>query len=153
MTQWLHKYLICYFLFAAKSDCKECPAGYYCPRGAESPIACSPGTYNPSPMQGQDSDCRKCKAGLACPKYGSIEPTEQCSAGYFCPAGSAQPNATLNACPAGTYTDYHNLTLDRECDPCPPGQACSAGTGGNQKPPQQCAAGKFLFKYTLCFMR
>ena len=91
--------------------------------------------------QGKKTDCRPCKAGMACPQLGLTNPSELCSAGYFCPAGSKQPNETLNACPAGRYTDYHNITADRECTVCPIGQACTAGTGGKQKPPQACALG------------
>jgi hypothetical protein len=84
---------------------------------------------------------RPCFAGMACPRYGLSWPTLTCNAGYYCPQGSPSPNATLNACPAGTYTDYHNLTHSRECTSCPAGQACEAGTGGRQKPPQLCARG------------
>uniref|UniRef100_A0A7M5XIK9 Tyrosine-protein kinase ephrin type A/B receptor-like domain-containing protein n=1 Tax=Clytia hemisphaerica TaxID=252671 RepID=A0A7M5XIK9_9CNID len=130
------------------TDCKVCPAGYYCLEGSDSPTACPPGTYNPVPMQGAASNCRQCEAGFACPLSASTQPTEQCSAGYYCPEGSSSPSDPLNACPAGTYTDYHNLTADSQCDGCPAGQACSAGTGGNQKPPQPCAAGYYCLPRT-----
>ena len=131
------------FLFAGLSDCKICPVGYYCTSGSHTPIPCPSGTYNPVLMQGSLGDCRQCIAGMACPQDGLHWPSEVCSAGHYCPAGSIQPNATTNACPAGTYTDYHNLTASRECSSCPLGQACSAGTGGRQKPPQLCATGLF----------
>ena len=93
-------------------------------------------------MQGSATSCRKCKSGFACPLPASIQPTEMCSAGYYCPEGASLPNEALNACPAGTYTDYHNLTADSECDKCPAGQACPSGTGGAQTPPLRCAEGK-----------
>ena len=128
----------------ANTDCKTCPAGYYCTSGTDAPVPCQPGTYNPSPGKGIPTDCIQCKSGMACPKLALTAPSVMCSAGFYCPAGSRQPNETVNACPAGTYTDYHNLTADVECDPCPVGQACEAGTGGKQKPPQACAAGKKL---------
>ena len=131
------------FNILGRLDCKTCPAGYYCHSGIEAPIACASGTYNPSVLQGDVSSCFQCKAGMACPETGLTAPSVECSAGFFCPAGSVLPNATVNACPAGTYTDYHNLTAARECKDCPKGQACVAGTGGKQKPPQECAAGNF----------
>ena len=87
---------------------------------------------------------RPCLAGKACPLRAQTWPTLTCNAGYYCPQGSASPNATINACPAGTYTDYHNLTHSRECTPCPAGQACEAGTGGRQKAPQSCATGLYI---------
>ena len=131
-------------LFTGLSDCKICPVGYYCTSGSHVPVPCPPGSYNPALMQGSLGDCRQCIAGMACPQYGLDWPSEVCSAGHFCPAGSSQPNETTNACHAGTYTDYHNLTASRECTACPAGQACSAGTGGRQKPPQLCATGMFI---------
>lgn len=134
----------CFSSFSEQTDCKVCPAGYYCTSGTDSPVACPAGTYNPSINQGSVDDCRSCKSGMACPQIGLTRPTEMCSAGHFCPAGSAQPNETFNACPAGTYTNYHNLTADTQCDNCPAGKACLKGTGGNQKPPEACAPGKKL---------
>ena len=131
----------------AITDCKHCPPGHYCTQGTDAPIACPPGTYNPALTQGAPSDCRQCIAGMACPQSALTWPSETCAAGYFCPAGTKQPNETQNACPAGTYTDYHNLTADRECFPCPAGQACLAGTGGRQKAPLQCATGIVLILY------
>lgn len=131
------------FSVAGFLDCKICPVGYYCTSGSHTPIPCPSGTYNPVLMQGSLADCRQCSAGMACPQDGLHWPSEVCSAGHYCPAGSRQPNATSNACPAGTYTDYHNLTASRECSSCPLGQACAAGTGGRQKPPQLCATGLF----------
>ena len=137
-----HEIKFAQFLSTEGQDaCKTCPAGYYCLEGAASPTPCSPGTYNPSTMQGSATSCRPCKSGFACPLPASIQPTEMCSAGYYCPAGSSLPNEALNACPAGTYTDYHNLTADSECDKCPAGQACPSGTGGAQTPPLRCAEG------------
>lgn len=78
---------------------------------------------------------------MACPRPGLTWPPVKCDAGYYCPAGSSLSNETIHACPAGTYTDYHNLTHARECTDCPARQSCEAGTGGIQKPPQECATG------------
>ena len=81
---------------------------------------------------------------------GLVYPPKQCSAGYYCPSGTVQPNETVNACPPGTYTDYHNLTAAIECTVCPAGQACTSGTGGNQKPPQACAQGNRIHCNVIC---
>lgn len=43
-----------------------CPAGYYCPLGSDSPIACPPGTYNPSTLGQSLSNCLPCPAGKYC---------------------------------------------------------------------------------------
>ena len=123
-------------------DCKDCPPGYYCEEGASEPVACPRGTYNPIHGRGTLGECRPCISGMACPRPGLTWPPVKCDAGYYCPAGSSLPNETIYACPAGTYTDYHNLTHVRECTDCPGRQSCEAGTGGIQKPPQECAKGK-----------
>ena len=47
--------------------------------------------------------------------------------GYFCPGGNHRPNQTEYACPAGTYTDYTNLTAIEQCDVCPETVACLLG--------------------------
>ena len=96
------------------------------------------------------SKCRLCISGMACPTTGLSYPTESCSAGYYCPLGSALPTAA--PCPAGTYTDYRNLTSAVECTVCPQGQACYAGTGGFENPPKACGQGEiqiheFMFMF------
>ena len=127
---------------AAQLDCKTCPPGYYCPSGSSSPIACPQGTYNSISGRDASGDCRSCVSGMACPKEALTWPTVKCDAGYYCPAGSSLPNETRHACPAGTYTDYHNLTHARECTQCPESHSCEAGTGGLQKQPQPCSTGR-----------
>ncbi|EDO39339.1 predicted protein, partial [Nematostella vectensis] len=133
-----------------QSKCKTCPPGYYCLAGSATPIPCPTGTFNPWTNQGALSDCKSCTAGMACPEPGLTRPPVKCSAGYYCPAGSILPNATRKACPAGTYTDFHNLTAAQECTPCPERFSCQAGTGGYFCPlktisPTQwpCAAGSW----------
>ena len=136
--------------FLGQLDCKDCPPGYYCPAGGSEPVACPKGTYNPIPLRGSLGECRSCISGTACPRPGLTWPPVKCDAGYYCPAGSSLPNETIHACPAGTYTDYHNLTHARECTDCPGRQSCEAGTGGIQKPPQECAKGKYVINP--CFL-
>ena len=122
-------------------DCKDCPPGYYCTEGTQEPVACPKGSYNALIRRGSLADCRSCISGMACPHAGLTWPPVKCDAGYYCPAGSSLPNETIHACPAGTYTDRHDLTHARECTSCPERQSCEGGTGGKQKPPQECAKG------------
>ena len=112
-----------------------CPAGYRCPPGtsAGTAYACSPGSYSTVGA----SDCTPCPAG----QYGSTAAlstatcTAACSAGYFCPAGSAV--YALNPCPAGYM--------------CPLGTAngtqypCASGTYsvGSASSCSSCAAGLY----------
>ena len=141
--------------FIGQLDCKDCPPGYYCLEGAREPVACPKGTFNSLSSRGSLAECRSCISGMACPRPGLTWPPVKCDAGYYCPAGSSLPNETIHACPAGTYTDYHNLTHARECTQCPERQSCEAGTGGIQKPPQECAKGmeycmvKIVYRPTL----
>ena len=133
--------------FIGKLDCKDCPPGFYCVSGAQEPVPCPKGTYNALIRRESLADCRSCISGMACPRSGLTWPPVKCDAGYYCPAGSSLPNETIHACPAGTYTDRHDLTHDRECTSCPERQSCEAGTGGKQKPPQECATGEVFFYF------
>ncbi|EDV25654.1 uncharacterized protein TRIADDRAFT_55968 [Trichoplax adhaerens] len=125
------------------AECKTCPTGHYCTQGTDSPTPCKAGSFNAWVGQGAESDCQSCLAGQACPIAGLVRPTLGCYPGYYCPAGSILPNDTRYACPAGTYSNYNNLTAWQQCLPCPAGQACPKGTGGRQKPPEPCAPGHY----------
>lgn len=123
--------------------CKECPAGYTCSSGSDSPLPCEPGTFNPMTGQNETSSCAPCTAGQSCTKAGLVKPNYPCSPGYYCPGGNYKPNQTEHACPAGTFSDYNNLTAVEQCEKCPPTVACLIGTGGLQKPPVACSAGHY----------
>ncbi len=123
--------------------CKSCPAGYFCPEGTDTPIHCPAGTFNP--LLGQDSqdDCQSCKAGRACTMTALTQPDVLCASGHYCPEGSDKAADPDHECPAGTFTDFHNLTDPSECSMCPPGEACLSGTGGVQRSRLPCAPGHF----------
>ena len=125
------------------SYCMLCPAGFYCPTGTSHPLPCSAGTYNPLLGQDSNDDCQLCRAGTACTLIALTQPNELCAAGHFCPEGSDKSADPDNQCPAGTFTDYHNLTSARECSLCPAGEACLIGTGGISSPRRLCALGHF----------
>eukprot|EP00057_Strongylocentrotus_purpuratus_P010951 XP_011665425.1 PREDICTED: proprotein convertase subtilisin/kexin type 5 [Strongylocentrotus purpuratus] len=106
----------------------------YCPSGTDTPQACPAGTFNPSVGQNEETDCTDCTdctAGYACTTIALVEPDTFCYPGYFCPLGSDSPNAAANACPAGTFNDFHNLTAAFQC------------TGSIQQPPSEGAEGHY----------
>ncbi|XP_022100039.1 zonadhesin-like [Acanthaster planci] len=128
---------------SAVEYCKTCPEGHYCASGIDTPTPCPQGTFNPDTGQDTVEDCDTCTAGFACTQLGLTEPDSHCQPGYYCPSGSDSPNANANACPAGSYTDYHNLTAAFQCDTCPEQFACLIGTGGQNQPPELCAQGHY----------
>ena len=74
--------------------------------------------------QDSSDDCAACTSGKACTRYALTEYDYPCSPGYYCPGGNYKPNQTEYACPAGTYTDYNNLTAVEQCDTCRETVAC-----------------------------
>ena len=103
-------------------QCIPCIGGYYCQ---------FPNTSIPT---------GPCNAGYYCPHNASIslpDPVEfQCPVGHHCPTASSSP--TL--CSSGTFSD---IVAAEECEPCPEGHFCSAGTvTPEQCPPRHyCPAG------------
>ena len=100
---------------------------------------CSPGTY----LSG--SSCLGCNASCACPAADSSNSCQQtCSAGFYCPIGSASvsqnpcpagyycpagtSNYTQHPCPAGTYNQLLNQTSASSCISCSSNYSCVAGT-------------------------
>ena len=96
-----------------------CWSGHFCPEGASTPTACSPGLFQNETGQ---ATCKQCPPGFACGS-GTVDPV-QCSAGYWCPAGST--SAIANPCPAGTFSDIAGAWQAAQCEACPPGKYCSA---------------------------
>ena len=153
-TSWITKIILNYFLgnYADEigmSECKECPAGKYCPRGSEVSIPCPRGYYC---LKGRDSE--KLGVQVPCPRgtFGSREGlrTESectdCSAGYYCD-GEGQSNVT-NMCAAGYWckTKSHSATPSSSNDfgPCPSGgYYCEAGSSV----PQRCPVGTYAKPY------
>ncbi|KAF6736840.1 hypothetical protein FQA47_014055 [Oryzias melastigma] len=131
------------FCPAGVKDCLKCPPGFYCPEGTSDPIPCPPGSFNP--LEGQDelADCRECIAGKACTQIALRAPDVDCMQGYVCPPGSSKPNAAVNGCPPGTFSNRTDLTDRSQCQQCPARYACLRGTGGIQRPPLFCFSGHY----------
>jgi hypothetical protein len=124
-----------------------CPAGHFCITGSSLPTKCPPGTMNNATGGISLSSCLLCRAGYTCPNPGTINPTELCAPGYYCPGGDitstlnctkgnycAGGNSAPVACTQGTYTSG---TGRSSCDICPAGSWCGLATSV----PQPCAAG------------
>ncbi|XP_050179054.1 multiple epidermal growth factor-like domains protein 6 isoform X3 [Myiozetetes cayanensis] len=111
-----------------------CPQGYFCPKGTALPVACPAGSYNPSQRQ---TSCLPCPEGFFCPKNSSSFLGNECSAGHYCPAGTA--SATQFPCPKGTYNPQNGSSLRSHCTPCDPGHYC--GLAGQPQVTGPCWAG------------
>ncbi|CAM9824345.1 unnamed protein product [Bubo scandiacus] len=110
-------------LGSAQPDHKRCPPGFYCPEGSESPIPCSPGSFNSDSGKWQSTDCQLCPAGYFCSGSGAHTP-EVCPAGYFCLPGTNF--STEHPCPKGTFGPRTGAISQSDCEPCPAGMYCSA---------------------------
>ncbi|KAM8927608.1 uncharacterized protein RCH25_007839 [Pelodytes ibericus] len=124
-------------------QCVLCPVGFYCLSNTSHPIPCPSGTFNPLEGQDDGADCILCPAGSACTRAGLHQPDTDCSAGYVCPAGTRSPTSSENACPAGTFSNSHNLSHKAQCDLCPARFFCVTGSGGRQRPPVSCPRGHY----------
>lgn len=114
-----------------------CPAGFYCPSGSISPIACPKGTYLGSTGNDQLSDCVDCPAGQYCGNSALTTPTGSCAAGYFCPGSNYEYRPLASKCIVGYYCPtgspdkivcptgyYQDQTLQSSCKVCPQGYYC-----------------------------
>lgn len=126
-----------------QSDCKGCPAGYYCdstlspvvlfnnsacPEGFYCPEnttfatenPCLAGTFGNTTHRTDSSECQSCTGGMYCSQTGLDAPEGPCDAGYFCTSGSNSktPSMGSNAdiCTIGNYCPQ-GTTTPQECPP------------------------------------
>ena len=102
----------------------ECPVGHYCPYGTRYAFEypCPIGTFSNLTGLQLAIECTPCTAGSVCDKFGLAEPSKLCGAGFFCVSGANQSapfnTQTSGICPKGHY--------------CPPGTVlplpCLPGT-------------------------
>lgn len=105
----------------------DCDAGFFCPNGTAfaKQFPCLPGSWSSSTSLADASECEICPKGKYC-AGGKSFIDGNCSAGYYCPLGTASP--TKFPCPSGTYTSKTWLFEPSQCDDCPPGYYCPAGS-------------------------
>lgn len=94
-----------------------CPYGFYCPEGALNKVACSRGLVIDKSGAKSSADCQLCPAGKICSENNTL--AVPCTIGFYCPY-----NATMKACPIGTYSDTVGATNSSSCQPCPAGYWC-----------------------------
>ena len=106
----------------------KCPKGYYCPAGSSRPISCPGGKYCASEMlhtnQGDCVNGYYCKwnAITATPTNLGVDGGDECSPGYYCPAGIS----FMIPCPPGTYNPSKLKASPTDCLRCDDGSYCSA---------------------------
>lgn len=94
------------------SDCKACPAGYYCDQKGLT-------IYSKKIMAGYYSTA----TGQVVANPPNVSGVKgECETGHYCPEGTSSPVA----CPAGTYNNARGATSSSDCLSCPPGEYCNA---------------------------
>jgi hypothetical protein len=122
---------------------QSCPAGYYCPPTANSPIPCPVAYYCPPGTTGDlnsedgtgpkpcptgtytplgASDPAQCTSGITAGYYNNNGIATICPAGTYCPANTPAPVP----CPAGTYNPQRGKPSVQGCLNCPAGSYCVA---------------------------
>ncbi|KAL2085398.1 hypothetical protein ACEWY4_018718 [Coilia grayii] len=125
-----------------------CPPAHYCPPGTPYPQPCPPGTMRSA---ASEADCPPCPPGHFCGSGAMLEPSGECSSGYFCPGGQSSPNPPQyvcrvghlcqegsvrgTPCPAGSYQAREGQS---ECVPCSAGSYCPHA---GMVQPDPCTAG------------
>jgi hypothetical protein len=117
-----------------------CPVGHYCEAGTAEPIDCPPGKYNALTKKTLPTDCLTCTQGTYCTDSGRNLDGVDCSAGFYCVAGSTQPKPAAgkctagNMCPLGSYQEtpcaagtYQDQAEQGSCIICPSGYFCLIG--------------------------
>jgi len=88
-----------------------------------------------------DTQCLTCYEGKYCATAGITAPTDDCSAGYYCPEGQTAPNPVAYQCTSPKYCPpgsgspiecppgfYNDENVKGNCKDCPKGSYCYAGT-------------------------
>ena len=117
----------------------ECPAGTYCPKGANTTFECSPGTYNPNTGQ---SACIDAPPGALAIGF-SLRNYTYCPPGSYCATKSSFPVG----CPPGKFSNQYSLANSSQCASCPIGYYCSSS--GLTSPSGLCVAGYYCVSGSL----
>ncbi|KAA8594284.1 hypothetical protein FQN60_005118, partial [Etheostoma spectabile] len=122
----------------------DCMQGFVCPPGSSKlnalTNACPPGTLSNRTDLTDRSQCQQCPARYACLRgTGGIQrPPLFCFAGHYCPPGTMFP--TQYKCPVGTWSGHSGLEAESECQTCPQGWYCLAGS---RAPSGRCSSGHY----------
>ena len=155
-----------------QSECKGCPAGYYCdntnapvvlynnsacPEGFYCPVnttfateyPCLVGTFSNTTHRTDASECQTCSGGMYCSQTGLAEPEGPCDAGYYCTQGSDSQTPTMgsdaNICTKGHFCPQGTASPEQ----CPPG-TYNPGTGLQaQSECLNCTGGRFCPDYAM----
>ncbi|CAG9332327.1 unnamed protein product [Blepharisma stoltei] len=146
----------------AASSCYTCPGGYecqsnaltepsLCPGGTYRPegltpincVQCAEGTYNNNTGSSDPGDCINCPAGIVCTSSGiswlNSSNTEECSGGYYCPAGTSRGTKNSNRCSEGYYCFSGTKSYEESLNNvCPAGRYCAAGTAATEEAYEKC---------------
>ena len=140
------------------ASCAECPAGFfcvtgqqtpsmcglghYCPAGTSTPMECPSGTIGEGVSLMDSSECTSCPSGSYCAVSGLSAPTGFCDPGFFCVGGSSTPTPLTvgddggRACAAGHFCAGNGLEV-----PCPTGRFRSSVGGVNLESCELCTGG------------
>jgi hypothetical protein len=99
-----------------------CPSGSFCEEGSASPTPCDVGTYLAYTGAVSRSECVLCTPGKYCATAGLSQPTGNCDAGFYCPAGSTSSSPFNTPCPIGMKCPSSAVTGSATAQPCPPGE-------------------------------
>lgn len=151
-----------------------CPAGHFCPEGANQAQACPRGTYYGGTGLYDSRGCTACAAGHYCPFMGQIsydQVNNMCDAGFYCIEGSSRPEPTDDTtgsrcpaggycvkgtpspafCTAGQYGPYVGARSLADCIPCKPGFYCLGGVDSTEAT-SLCAAGYYCTGGTINYI-
>jgi hypothetical protein len=106
--------------------------GYYCLAGTQYTLQypCPAGTFNNKTLRESLADCELAPPGSYSQGSGNVNPTGQCSVGYYCPGGAVTSTPSCEG-PAGTICSTGGR--------CAPGQVCGEGTSS----PSGCPPGMY----------
>ena len=146
--------------YSERQGVQDCPAGYYCPPTADSPIPCPVGYYCPPGTTGEidsddgtgpqacptgtytplaASDASQCTSGIPAGYYNNNGTATPCPTGAYCPANTPAPVP----CPTGTYNLQKGKPTVQGCLRCPAGSYCVAVPPVGASNATPCTPGKY----------
>uniref|UniRef100_W5M2P7 Tyrosine-protein kinase ephrin type A/B receptor-like domain-containing protein n=1 Tax=Lepisosteus oculatus TaxID=7918 RepID=W5M2P7_LEPOC len=93
----------------------KCPPGYHCPQGTAVPQPCQDGTFSNTTGS---AECLECPPGFYCLLDQGVQ---MCPEGHYCPGGTGMD---VLPCPPGTYSAAPGHSQLEQCLLCPAGMYC-----------------------------